>query len=72
MWPETIEKFGTHNLVYTTPFVLFGVFRYLYLIHQKGQGDSPDRVLVSDIPLLVSILLWMAAVAVILYGHTIS
>jgi 4-hydroxybenzoate polyprenyltransferase len=64
---ETIRKFGTSNLVYTTPFVLYGVFRYLYLVHQKGQGGSPEEMIVRDKPLAAAIVLWIAAVIVILY-----
>jgi len=43
--PETVNKFGTDNLKYTVPFVLYGIFRYLYLMHQKNEGGSPEKVL---------------------------
>lgn len=65
--PETITKFGTKNLIYTIPFVLYGIFRYLYLIHQKEKGGNPERILVTDKPLIINILLWVIAVGVILY-----
>jgi 4-hydroxybenzoate polyprenyltransferase len=65
--PETVEKFGTHNLILTVPFVLYGVFRYLYLVYRKDQGGAPERVLLTDLPLIVDILLYMASVVVILY-----
>jgi 4-hydroxybenzoate polyprenyltransferase len=64
---ETVRKFGTADLIYTMPFVLFGIFRYLYLVHQKGLGGSPEELVVKDKPLAISILLWIAAVGVILY-----
>lgn len=64
---ETIRKFGTADLIYTTPFVLYGVFRYLYLVHQKGQGGSPEEMIIRDKPLAAAIVLWIAAVIVILY-----
>lgn len=69
MSPETIAKFDTRNLIFTVPFVLYGVFRYLYLIHRTGAGGSPERILVTDKPLLVDIFLWVAAAAIIIYGR---
>lgn len=64
---ETIAKFGTRNLVFTTPFVLYGIFRYLYLIHQKKEGGSPEELILKDKPLLINIALWLATVGIILY-----
>jgi len=69
MWPETVAKFGTPNLVFTVPFVLFGIFRYLYLIHQKDEGGSPERIPFTDVPMIVNLLLWLATVGIILYGR---
>ncbi|MBN1824034.1 MAG: decaprenyl-phosphate phosphoribosyltransferase [Endomicrobiales bacterium] len=64
---ETVEKFGTKNLILTIPFVLYGIFRYLYLIHKKELGGSPETVLINDMPLLINIILWAAAAGFILY-----
>ncbi len=64
---ETIIKFGTRNLVLTTPFVLYGIFRYLYLVYQKDQGGAPEEIVLRDGPLLINILLWGIAIAFILY-----
>lgn len=64
---ETVEKFGTANLLLTSPFVLYGIFRYLYLIHQKGKGGSPEELIIKDKPLLIDILLWIGSIALILY-----
>jgi 4-hydroxybenzoate polyprenyltransferase len=64
--PETTEKFGTTNLVLTTPFTIYGIFRYLYLVHQKGVG-SPSEVLLMDRPLVACIALWGLAVVAIIY-----
>lgn len=64
---ETVEKFGTDNLKYTTPFVLYGIFRYLYLIHQKNEGGSPEKVLLNDRPLLYAVLLYGATACLVLY-----
>ena len=65
---ETISKFGTRNLIFTVPFVFYGIFRYLYLIYQKGAGGNPENILIKDIPLIVDILLWVSAVGIILYA----
>ena len=59
---RTIELVST-KLWLTIPFVTYGIFRYLYLIHIKGHGGSPDRLLLSDKPLLLNILLWVITVA---------
>jgi len=64
---ETVEKFGTRNLVFTSVFVLYGIFRYLYLVHQKGLGGSPEELVLGDKPLLVNILLWAGSVFLIIY-----
>lgn len=66
--PETREKFQTDRLVWTLPFVLYGIFRYLYLVHQKEQGGSPTDVLSTDRPLLINVALWAIAVVAIVYG----
>jgi 4-hydroxybenzoate polyprenyltransferase len=67
VWPDTVAKFGTTNLVYTTPFVIFGIFRYLYLVHQREEGGAPERIPLTDAPMLINLALWLAAVGVILY-----
>ena len=64
---ETIRKFGTDKLKWTIPFVLFGLFRYLYLVHVRKQGDQPEKVLLTDIPLLLNVLLYGAVVVLVLY-----
>jgi 4-hydroxybenzoate polyprenyltransferase len=65
---ETREKFHTHRLSWTLPFVLYGIFRYLYLVHQREQGGSPSETLLNDRPILVAVLLWAIAVVLILYA----
>jgi 4-hydroxybenzoate polyprenyltransferase len=64
---ETRQKFQTDRLTWTIPFVLYGIFRYLYLVHQKEKGGSPTDVLLTDRPLLVAVALWAAAVVAIVY-----
>jgi 4-hydroxybenzoate polyprenyltransferase len=65
---ETAARFGTPWLGLTIPFVLYGIFRYLYLVHQKLGGGSPAAMLVSDRPLLVCVALWALSVALLLYS----
>ncbi|MFQ5665987.1 MAG: decaprenyl-phosphate phosphoribosyltransferase [Candidatus Binatia bacterium] len=65
--PEVREKLGTENLYLTVPFVLFGIFRYLYLVHQREEGGNPTQLLLNDRPLLLDVLLWITTAAVLLY-----
>lgn len=67
MRPETVEKFGTSLLTLTIPFPLYGIFRYLYLVHQKKGGGSPSAMLVNDRPLLICVALWVIAAVLIIY-----
>jgi 4-hydroxybenzoate polyprenyltransferase len=66
--PETIQKFGTDALILTLPFPLYGIFRYLYLVHQKEGGGSPAEMLLMDRPLLLCVALWAVLVSIIIYG----
>lgn len=66
--PETQDKFGTQWLGLTIPFPLYGIFRYLYLVHRREGGGSPADLLLADRPLLVCVALWAFAVAVIIYS----
>jgi 4-hydroxybenzoate polyprenyltransferase len=65
--PDTIQKFDTNLLALTLPFPLYGIFRYLYLVHQKEGGGSPAEMLLNDRPLLICVALWAATVAMIIY-----
>jgi 4-hydroxybenzoate polyprenyltransferase len=66
------QLFKTHKLIYTVPFVLYGIFRYLYLAYHKEQGGSPTRILLTDRALLLDILLWFAACSLILYRQSLQ
>ncbi|MGB6853609.1 MAG: decaprenyl-phosphate phosphoribosyltransferase, partial [Thermoanaerobaculia bacterium] len=66
--PETVERFHTRYLVYTIPLVLFGIFRYLYLIYQKTTDENPTEAILSDPPFLINMVLWAVAVMWIVYG----
>jgi 4-hydroxybenzoate polyprenyltransferase len=65
--PEVVERVGTANLIYTTPFVFYGIFRYLYLLHVKRWGPDPARALLNDRPLLITCLIWAAVSLLIIY-----
>jgi 4-hydroxybenzoate polyprenyltransferase len=65
--PETTEKFGTELLTLTIPFPLYGIFRYLYLVHRRDLGGSPAELLMNDRPLLSCVALWALSVILIIY-----
>ena len=67
MAPDTVQKYRTEKLAWTIPFVLYGIFRYLYLVHQKEKGGSPTDILVTDRPLLLNVFLWAMALLWIVY-----
>jgi 4-hydroxybenzoate polyprenyltransferase len=64
---ETIARFSTRNLVFTIPFVIYGIYRYLYLLYQKQIGGNPTSALLTDFPLLLNGLLWVGAIILIIY-----
>lgn len=67
IWPDTVEKFGTRDLVYTIPLVLLGVMRYLYLVYSKDKGGSPSEMLLSERFLLIDVFVWILLVVAIFY-----
>jgi 4-hydroxybenzoate polyprenyltransferase len=68
MSPETVAKFHTSLLPITVPFVLYGIFRYLYLLYRRQLGGNPSETVVRDRPLLLNTLLWLLVVLVLIYG----
>ena len=64
---DTAERIGSDRLGLTIPFVLYGIFRYLYLVHQRRGGGSPSDLILSDRPLLACVALWVGAVVAVLY-----
>lgn len=66
--PETVAKFGTDRLLFTLPFPIYGMFRYLYLIHRGDSHGNPSDLLLSDRPLQLCIVLWGGLAAAIIYG----
>lgn len=65
--PDTVDRFGTEGLVYTVPFVLFGIFRYLFLTYQRPTETSPTEALLRDLPSVVNVVLWGAVVIAFIY-----
>jgi hypothetical protein len=68
MSPETVAKFGTRLLPVTLPFVLYGIFRYLYLLYRRQLGGNPSELFLSDRALLVNAVLWVFTVLALVYG----
>ncbi|MCP4705061.1 MAG: decaprenyl-phosphate phosphoribosyltransferase [candidate division Zixibacteria bacterium] len=64
---EVKNKLNTEYLYITIPFVIYGIFRYLYLVHKEEKGGSPTKLLLADRPLLADVVLWLASIILILY-----
>jgi 4-hydroxybenzoate polyprenyltransferase len=58
---------GNHTMMLTIPFVLYGIFRYLYLIHVRGMGGAPEEIVLSDRPLQAAVFFWGLSVVVVMY-----
>ena len=69
---RTVKEFGTTNLIFTTVFVLFGIFRYLYLVRAKKTEDNPTRLLISDPATIVNVAAWFLVCVVIIYLNEIK
>jgi 4-hydroxybenzoate polyprenyltransferase len=67
VWPSTVEKFGTSNLVYTIPFVVFGIMRYLYIVYSRNEGGDPSGILLTEKSILIAVFLWFLATIGILW-----
>jgi 4-hydroxybenzoate polyprenyltransferase len=70
--PETVAKYGTQDLVYTIPLVLYGIFRYLYLMYQSPGARNPTEAILRDPPFLINMVLWGLAVVWIVYWGGLS
>ena len=68
MSPETVAKFHTRLLPATLPFVLYGIFRYLYLLYRRQLGGNPSELFLNDRALIFNTVLWIVAVVAIIYG----
>jgi len=68
---RTVAIFGTEKLVYTTPFVLYGVFRYLYLLHKRNLGENPTEVVLTDVPMILNFIAYAIAMFFIVYFRSL-
>ena len=64
---RTVKVFGTEYLIFTTIFVLFGIFRYLLLVYRKDAGENPVMVLLTDKPMFVNMGLWLLSCILLIY-----
>jgi hypothetical protein len=64
---ETVRRIGSQGLMFTLPFVLYGIFRYLYLIYHKNRGGDPTRDLLTDPAIAIDLCLYTVTVGVVLY-----
>jgi 4-hydroxybenzoate polyprenyltransferase len=65
---NTVMKFGSNHLIYSIPFVYYGIFRYLFLIHKVHKDGDPTRILLSDRNLRINVFLWIAVCIAVIYG----
>jgi len=68
---RTVHTFGTEKLIYTTPFVIYGIFRYMYLMHKKNAGESPTSIVTKDIPIIINVMVWFVFCIVVIYRNSI-
>ncbi len=64
---RTVSVFGTENLIYTTPFVVFGIFRFMYLEYLNQKGENTTQVMLTDIPMIVTVVLYVVTTVLIIY-----
>ncbi|MGM0484425.1 MAG: decaprenyl-phosphate phosphoribosyltransferase [Candidatus Krumholzibacteriota bacterium] len=66
VWPRTVQEYGTMNLVFTIPFVVFGLMRYLYLVYNRMKGGDPSAVLLTEKQIMVDVFLWITVTLIII------
>ena len=64
---KAVNYFGTENLIYTNIFVLYGIFRYLYLVYKEKKGGDPIKLILSDKSILINIVFWALSIYIIIY-----
>jgi 4-hydroxybenzoate polyprenyltransferase len=65
--PRTVSIFGSENLIYTTPFVVFGIFRFMYLEYLNQKGENTTQVMLTDIPMILTVILYSITTVLIIY-----
>lgn len=65
---RTVHIFGTENLIYTTPFVVFGIFRYMFLVYKFDKGENTTRIMVTDLPMILTVISYIAVTISIIYN----
>jgi 4-hydroxybenzoate polyprenyltransferase len=64
---RTVAAFGTKHLMYTIPFAYYGIFRYLFLVHRRGEGGDPTQLLLTDLKVQLNIILWITTAILVIY-----
>ena len=64
---RTVNIFGTENLIYTTPFVVYGIFRFMYLEYVSNKGDNTTKIVFTDVQLIITILAYTITTILIIY-----
>jgi 4-hydroxybenzoate polyprenyltransferase len=64
---RTIKIFNTENMIYTTPFVVFGIFRYMFLVYMNKKGENTVEIMLTDIPMITNVALYVVAIIFIIY-----
>lgn len=64
---RTVSIFHTENLIYTTPYVVFGIFRYMYLVYVGNKGENAAEIVLSDVPMILNLAFYVVTVIIILY-----
>jgi 4-hydroxybenzoate polyprenyltransferase len=70
---RTVATFGTHNMLFTVPMVIYGLFRYIYIIYHREEGHDPTATLIRDVPTVINLVIWiMASLLVVKYGSQLE
>ncbi|MGA7838072.1 MAG: hypothetical protein WB996_08905, partial [Ignavibacteriaceae bacterium] len=64
---RTVSVFGTEKLIYTTPFVVFGIFRYMFLVYMNKKGENTTELLITDLAMIINVVLYILTTTLIIY-----